>query len=394
VLNNPTNKPSRQADLRAAEPTHLAIADIKIGERFRKKVGDVSGLADSIAEVGLLHPVVVNHKRELIAGHRRLAAAKELKWESVPVHVVNLTNLLRGQIAENIQRIDFTPSEKVAICDQLLKRERKEAKARRLDGLKRGSKTPVGENFPNGEKGRALDKVAAVVNSSGRTYQKAKMVVEAAEREPDKYSRLKEHMDKTGKVSAAHRQLIVMRQVERIGREPIQMPDGRYAVIVIDPPWPISPHGKGAPPYPTMTVDQIKALPVAARAADDCALWLWATDEFLRVAFDVLDCWGFKYRKLVVWDKLRLGLGEPLRSRNEFCLLAVRGKPVFTRNPRTSTMIREKARQHSRKPDRFYDMVDMLCPSLWSLDWFARERRCMWEAYGIDADHFAGEAPS
>jgi hypothetical protein len=73
---------------------------IKVGRRFRKALGDLRSLAESIQEVGLLHPVVVTPRGRLIAGRRRLEAAKLLGWRSVPVHVVDLENVVEGELAQ------------------------------------------------------------------------------------------------------------------------------------------------------------------------------------------------------------------------------------------------------------------------------------------------------
>ncbi len=72
----------------------MKISDIKIGKRHRKDMGDISALAQSIEEVGLLHPVVVTPQKELIAGQRRIKACEELFWEEVPVHVVDLEEII------------------------------------------------------------------------------------------------------------------------------------------------------------------------------------------------------------------------------------------------------------------------------------------------------------
>lgn len=86
-------------------PTHeMNISGIKIGKRFREDVGDVSSLANSIKDIGLLHPVVVTHEYELIAGYRRIAAFKKLGRETIPVNIVNLDDIQTGECDENTVR--------------------------------------------------------------------------------------------------------------------------------------------------------------------------------------------------------------------------------------------------------------------------------------------------
>src|ERR1700687_142721 len=87
------------------------IPDITIGDRHRRDLGDINGFASNIAEVGLLHPIVVRPDGLLIAGLRRLAACKKLGWQSIRVSVVDLEQITRGEFAENAYRKDFLPSE-------------------------------------------------------------------------------------------------------------------------------------------------------------------------------------------------------------------------------------------------------------------------------------------
>jgi ParB family transcriptional regulator, chromosome partitioning protein len=106
------------------------IADIIIGIRHRRDVGDIDSLARSIAEVGLLHPIVIRPDGVLIAGERRLAACKALGWSEIPVTVVDLGEVARGELAENAERKDFLPSEIDAIRRALEPIEKAAAKER------------------------------------------------------------------------------------------------------------------------------------------------------------------------------------------------------------------------------------------------------------------------
>jgi ParB-like chromosome segregation protein Spo0J len=189
----------------------LPIHEIKIGDRYRKDLGDLASLAKNIRDIGLLHPVVVTPGYQLIAGHRRLEAVKELGWPTVPVRILDLEQVVRGEYAENYFRKDFTPSEAVAIGEALEELEKQQAKARQQ---KHGKTAPgkaknTSENFSevNGGPGEAKAKVAQFVGMSRPTYEKAKRVVEAAKNNPEEFQALKEEMDRTGKVDRAYRKL-------------------------------------------------------------------------------------------------------------------------------------------------------------------------------------------
>ena len=346
-------------------------------------MGDIEELAASIAELGLLQPIVVRPDGKLIAGERRLRAAKLLGWTSIPVNVVDLDAVVRGEFAENAVRKDFTLSEAVAIKRALEPVERAKAKERQLAGR------PVGK-FPEG-KGRALDNVAKVVGKDRTTIAKAEAIVDAAEAEPERFGRLKEQMDRTGRVNGVYRRLKIAKQAESIRAEQPQLPGrGPYRVIICDPPWPYEirsedPSTRGVRPYPTMSIVQICSTNVAALAHKVCILWLWTTNLFMRHAFAVLDAWGFEDRTILTWAKHKMGTGDWLRGQTEHCLLAVRGKPVVDLKNQT-TLLHGKVRGHSEKPVEFYDLVESLCPAPRYAYLFSRYRHNdKWDCHGDQA---------
>src|ERR1700730_16297644 len=108
----------------------MKIDQIQVGFRYRKELGDVRALADSIAEVGLLHPIVVTPEGRLIAGQRRLQACRLLGWKDVPVMVVDLLQAARGEAHENFVRKEMLPSEIVALKRAIEPVERREARER------------------------------------------------------------------------------------------------------------------------------------------------------------------------------------------------------------------------------------------------------------------------
>src|SRR6266540_4598457 len=97
----------------------IKISDIKIGKRLRKKIGDVSSLAKSIGEIGLLHPIVIKENNELVAGRRRIEAYKTLGKNKIPFTRVNIQNALKGEYDENVEREDFVLEDIKAIYDEV-----------------------------------------------------------------------------------------------------------------------------------------------------------------------------------------------------------------------------------------------------------------------------------
>jgi N6-adenosine-specific RNA methylase IME4 len=336
-----------------ASQAKYALDRIIVGERHRKDMGDLDGLAASIAELGLLHPVVIRPDGSLIAGARRLRAAELNGWSDIPVRVVHLDAVVRGEFAENACRKDFTPSELVAIGREVERDERERAKEREREGGRRKGSGKL----PDPEKGDSRDKIAKQLGISGRTYEKARAVVEAAENEPEKFGHLIEVLDRYRGVDRAHRALHCARDEERVLN--LQPREGKFRTLVVDVPWKYDTDwlGRGSPQYALMTRDEALALPVASWAEDDGHLYLWATNVNLPMAVECMAAWGFVHKSIITWVKPPpFGLGVYFRGSTELCLFGVRGS-LMTRSTSIATHFEAPRGEHSEKPERFYEIV-------------------------------------
>ena len=373
----------------------LPLKQIRVGKRHRRDMGDIAGLAQSIADTGLLHDVVVTPDGTLIAGERRLRAFELLGRTEIPVKVVDLDSVVRGEFAENTHRKDFTLSEAVAIKRALEPLERKAAKERqKAAGRERGRGKIASGKLPQSN-GRAGDKAAKATGKARRTLEKAEAVVAAAEREPAKFNKLLADMDRTGRVNAPFKRLRVMQQAAPIRAEPPPLPsNGPYRVAAIDIPWAYEPEGnadraahRGAWPYPTINIEQASALDVASIMHEDSIIWVWVTNFILvrGLHVSVLHAWGFEPKTLLTWEKDRMGHGDLLRGQSEHAVMAMRGKPVITLTNQT-TVLRAPVREHSQKPPEFYDLVESLCPAPRYADLFSRYRHNdRWDVHGDEA---------
>ncbi len=141
--------------------------------------------------------------------------------------------------------------------------------------------------------------------------------------------------------------------------------------------------------YPTMPLNDICRIPVCSRATDDAVLFMWTTSPHLNQAFQVLEAWGFEFRTTVVWVKDKFGTGYFVRNQHEILLIAVRGEvlhpPPSARPPSVITAAR---REHSRKPDEAYDLIEGMYPELPKLELFARSCRAGWDAWGNEVERF------
>jgi len=356
----------------------LPLDAIHVGKRYRQYMGDIEGLAASIAESGLLHPIVVTPERLLISGERRLAAVRSLGWTTVPVRVLDPADLLRAEADENTVRQDFTPSEAVAIADALRPEAERQARERQRAGIRPSGKFPEGL-----DRGSVRDALAAAVGLSGRTLDKAAAVVEAAEADPE-MGDLVSQMDASGKVDAAYRELTRRRNRQAVAAAPVvseHVAGQRYRCIVIDPPW--SPEdegdvdqvGRAQPTYATMPLADIEALPVGDDAEDDCHLYLWITNRSLPKGFGLLKAWGFRYVTTLTWCKPSIGIGNYFRGSTEHVIFGVRGSlPLLAQDIGTWFAAPRGPDGHSSKPDEFYALVRRASPGP-RAEWFGRRGR-------------------
>lgn len=181
---------------------------------------------------------------------------------------------------------------------------------------------------------------------------------------------------------------------------------GKYKTVVIDFPWPVEPISASAAkkmryndklnmPYKTMTIEQIRAFPINDYADEQCALFLWTTQGFLKDGFDIIESWGFKFSKLITWDKQEGINWLGFRTNSEFALFAYRGRYPICVKPKCSidTVFRSKRTRHSEKPARFYERILPLTLGP-RIDIFARKRHYGFDAWGdqVEAEPLTLEA--
>jgi N6-adenosine-specific RNA methylase IME4 len=325
----------------------LPINQIRVGKRHRKDLGDISGLAASMAELGLLHPVAVTPDGKLIAGGRRLAAAKRNGWTEIPVHLVPLEDIVRGEFAENALRKNLLPSEIDAIRRAIEPIEKAAAKKRMSEGGKGGKIS---------QPSRVRDRIGAFAGMSGRQVEKIAKVIDAAEQEPEKFGHLVEILDSPSGVSKAYYALCRTQDEQRVlNLAPVA---GKFKTLVVDPPWPFEENAtlRGAVKYATMDRDEILALPVASWAEKNCHLYLWTTNVHVPLACKCMAAWGFEYRTMLTWAKPKYGLGRVFRGQTEHVLFGMKGK-LGTRCTTISTLFQAPLVGHSEKPEKFYEIV-------------------------------------
>jgi len=178
-----------------------------------------------------------------------------------------------------------------------------------------------------------------------------------------------------------------------------------YEIIYADPPWHYATRKTGTvfgggvtDKYPTMSVEEICAIPVKDWVADDAMLFLWTTMPYLEKSFQVVNAWGFEYKTMAfTWVKCNKdgtpwrGIGNWTKSNAELCLLCRRGKVLPRASKSVAQIIYEPRREHSRKPDRVRDDIVRLVGDRPRLEMFARTSTPGWDVWGDQTDKFLEE---
>ena len=164
----------------------------------------------------------------------------------------------------------------------------------------------------------------------------------------------------------------------------IPFPNKKYKTIYADPPWNEAGGGKikrGADKhYQLMRTEDIKNLPVQDIADNECWLYMWVTNNFLKEGLDIMEHWGFKYITNLVWAKNTIGLGYYFRGQHEICLFGKKGnlKPLVKNE---STLVKANKAEHSKKPIEFYTKIENQSHGP-RIELFARNIRKGWDAWG------------
>lgn len=178
--------------------------------------------------------------------------------------------------------------------------------------------------------------------------------------------------------------------------------DGKkYQTIYADPPWQfqnrtgkVAPEHKRLNRYPTMTIEDIKSMPIADLADEKCHLYLWVPNALLPDGLAVMKAWGFEYKTNLIWEKVRKdgypdgrGVGFYFRNVTEILLFGIKGSNNRTLDPGRSqvNLLRSMKREHSRKPDEFVDVIEACSPGPY-LELFARGDRPGWDMWGNQAN--------
>jgi N6-adenosine-specific RNA methylase IME4 len=176
-----------------------------------------------------------------------------------------------------------------------------------------------------------------------------------------------------------------------------------YGAILADPPWRFQNRtGKMAPEhrrlarYTTLSVQEIKEIPVWLVASQNSHLYLWVPNALIKEGLQVMESWGFEYKTNLIWHKIRKdgepdgrGVGFYFRNTTEMILFGIRGKMrTLAQGRRQVNIIKSCKREHSKKPDELYELIEACSPGPY-LELFARGKRQSWEQWGNEVEEYA-----
>lgn len=344
---------------------------------------DYQRLKISIKKEGIQNPITILRDGTVIDGMHRLKIAKELKIKKIPSIVKDIDKdkgFILG-LSLNLARRHLSFEQKKEIIKILRKKGHTQEEIAGVVGITQQAISKL-ENTSITKSCNTCIIPDLRYRLSSKQKEEIYNKIEQAETQVKIASDYKISQQRISQIiKQTEREQKIIKQRENIKN--LIAPEGLYDVIVIDPPWPYGteyhPEGRRvASPYPEMSIEEIKQIRIPY--TKDCILWLWTTNAFLRLAFEILEIWGFEYKNMATWVKDKIGTGYWLRGKTEHCLLATKGNPPFNGSKET-TVIFGQRREHSRKPEEFYNLVEKTCKGK-KLDYFGRQTRENWEIYG------------
>ena len=375
---------------------------MKIKEEFKNlipalSVEEFKQLEENCLADGIREAIITWHGY-IIDGHNRyeIATKHKLKYESIEKSFDSEDDVKEWMIHNQFGRRNLSNYQRSVLALELESVFSARAKE------KQGQRTDIKQISAESKPIETRKELAKIANVSHDTIAKVKVIQATATPEVKAklstgevsinqvYQEIKKEEKKTERLNQIEEIKI------KIEEENLTVENKKYHVIAIDPPWNYKEKGgfssedydsksnRGAVDYPTMNLEQIKKIELPE--AEDCVLFLWTTHSFLKDSFEILENWGYNYKATLVWDKVKMGLGRTIRMQVEFCLIAIKGNPIINGSSERD-IITEARREHSRKPEAFYEMVDRMCIGN-KLDYFSRNNRINWEHYGAEKGKF------
>jgi N6-adenosine-specific RNA methylase IME4 len=374
---------------------------LEIKEEFKKLIPPLTAeefkqLEQNCLDEGIREKIIT-WNGFIIDGHNRFEIAKRwnLDYQTENKHFENENDVKEWMINNQFGRRNLSNYQRSVLALQLESVFSARAKEQQ------GKRTDIKQNSAESKPIETRKELAKVANVSHDTIAKVKKIEAVAT--PEVKAQLS-----TGEISInqayqeikkeekkAERIELIEQQIEDIEQGLLPELKGLFDVVSVDPPWPYEGESKNvtsfdavgrrvANPYPEMSIEQIKKIEMPLM--NDSVVLLWTTHKFLPDAFEILKEWNLEYKATLVWNKEKIGMGAWFRMQCEFCLVGIKGKPYWN-NTTFRDILNEPRREHSRKPDGFFEMIEQITLGR-RLEYFSREKRNSWEVFGNDINKF------
>lgn len=375
-------------------------------------------LKADIAARGVMVPIEYDESGNILDGHHRVKACRELgikDWPSVVRLGLDVQAKTLHAIKLNCARRHLTTAGKQQAIQKALAAapEKSDRQLARAIGV---SDKTVGAVRKELEESAEIPHFSARQDPrTGRLSQPASKPISIPVAKPEQVAKVaaqaqlvieKADSETVAKLAANDINLVqARREVKEQAREarreenraiiqqatPLEEISARFATIVVDPPWDwgdegdIDQMGRARPDYATLSYDQLLAFPVADKADTDCHIYLWITNRSLPKGFALLDAWGFRYITSLTWVKPSFGMGNYFRGQSEQVLFGVKGSQPLKRKDASTVFFAPRGPNgHSSKPIEFYGLVESCSPGPY-LEIFSRNDRPDWTAWGESA---------
>jgi len=337
----------------------------------------------------------------IIDGHNRYEIANKwnLDFQTKSKHFKDEEAVKEWMILNQFGRRNLSNYQRSVLAlelESLFKEKAKESKSEKVSHYRNTGE--VLANLPKPDTRKELSNVAGV---GERTISMVKKIQEKAPEEVkaklqtgevsinQAYKEIKKEEKKEERIE------LINKQINEIEAGNLPELEGLFDVISVDPPWNYEGENKKetsfdsvgrrvANPYPEMSTEEIKKIQLPLMK--DSIVFLWTTHKFLPDALEILKEWNLEYKATLVWNKEKMGMGAWFRMQCEFCLVGIKGKPYWE-NTKYRDILNEPRREHSRKPDSFFSMVEEITLGR-RLEYFSREKRKGWEVFGNDINKF------
>lgn len=370
---------------------------LQISEGLQKLIPPLSSeelitLEESLKKEGCRDPLVVWNDT-IIDGHHRYAICRKHNISFNTVENKDLETELDVKlwmINNQFSRRNLPTETRLALAYKFKEFEAEKAKSRmqatqfkevELDTASALVRYPLEiTKLQDDAKGKTLEVIAQKAGVSTRTAEQ----YDAIQRKGTEEQKVEVSEGKAS-IKKVYSQI---QKAERLEKNKVtEWPKGKYRVIYADPPWSYgderSGFGGATDHYNTMTMEELKSMPVASLTEENAVLFLWGTAPLLPEALELIEAWGFKYKTNIVWDKVRANLGNYTSVRHEHLFIATKGSGVPDNTSRVdSVQVVERIGRHSEKPEEFRNIIETLYTYGNKLELFARKAIEGWEVYG------------